>query len=78
MEKIATFHTTFGAQSFLRRLQERGDQTACIVPTPRKLSVSCGHAVTFTSEFCEDLVDEDTAGVYLEEAGAYRAIFEQD
>lgn len=76
MEYIATFHTHFGAFSFLRRLQDMGDEGATMIPAPRKLSVSCGSAVRFTFEFDEEaMVDDDTEGVYRVENDDYIEIF---
>ncbi|NLA81680.1 MAG: DUF3343 domain-containing protein [Clostridiaceae bacterium] len=79
MTYIATFHTHFGALTFLRRLEEMGDDQAEMVPAPRKLSVSCGSAVRFSHPFDEmTMTDDDTEGVYLDEQGSYTRLFYND
>lgn len=76
MEYVATFHTHYGALSFLRRLRDLGDEKAMMIPAPRKLSVSCGSAVYFTVDFDgETMADDDTEGVYRVENDDYIAIF---
>lgn len=76
MEYVATFHTHFGALSFLRRLRHLGDEKAMMIPAPRILSVSCGSAVYFTFDFDEDaMADDDTEGVYRVEGDDYIEIF---
>jgi len=39
MEYVATFHTHYGALSFLKRLRDLGDEKAMMDSRPRKLSV---------------------------------------
>ncbi|NMB29078.1 MAG: DUF3343 domain-containing protein [Clostridiaceae bacterium] len=76
MEYVATFHTHYGALSFLRRIRDLGDEKAMMIPAPRKLSVSCGSAVCFTLDFDEDaMVDDDTEGVYRVEGDDYIELF---
>lgn len=76
---IATFHSHYGALTFLRRLQEMGDEGAEMIPAPRRLSISCGSAVRFFIPFDEAAMpDEDTDGVFVEENGDYRQVFSND
>lgn len=79
MTYIATFHTHFGAMTFLRRLEAMGDDQAEMVPAPRKLSVSCGSAVRFSFPFDEGtMTDDDTEAVYLDDQGSYTRLFYND
>ncbi|NLA70875.1 MAG: DUF3343 domain-containing protein [Clostridiaceae bacterium] len=76
---VATFHTHYGAISFLRKLQQMGDDRAEMIPAPRKLSVSCGSAVRFYIPFDQvPMADDDTEGVYCDENGRYTKIFTND
>lgn len=66
MRYLATFYTHFGAFSFHKRLQKLGDESAKLIAAPRKVSVSCGTAVSFSLEFdAKTMADEDTEAVYL-------------
>ena len=49
MAYIATFHTHFGAMRFHKQLANL-DNTAKMMPVPRKLSASCGTCVRFCAE----------------------------
>ena len=76
---IATFHSHYGALTFLRRLQDMGDQGAEMQPAPRRLSISCGSAVRFFLPFDEETMpDEDTDSVFLEKQGDYQLVFSND
>ncbi len=79
MAQIATFHTHYGAITFLRRLEALGDGEARMVPAPRKLSVSCGSAVRFMLPFDEEtMADDDTERVYREDGDAYILVFDNE
>lgn len=75
MEQFATFHTHFGALRMKRKLDTLGDASAILMPVPRKLSASCGTCVRFELPFDPVWADEDLAGVYIREAGGFRAVF---
>mgnify|MGYP003620046901 FL=1 len=76
MEYVATFHTHYGALSFLKRLRDLGDEKAMMIPAPRKLTDSCGSVVYFIFVFDEDtMADDDTEGVYRVEGDDYIEIF---
>lgn len=75
MERIATFHTHFGALNFHRRLQRMGAESA-MMPVPRKLSASCGTCVRFAVPFDADtMADEDLDKVYDRTPEGYQLIF---
>jgi hypothetical protein len=79
MSQIATFHSHYGAISFLRRLEALGDEEARMVPAPRKLSISCGSAVRFSLPFDEaTMTDDDTERVFNEEDNDYILIFDNE
>ena len=79
MSQIATFHSHYGAISFLRRREARGDEEARMVPAPRKLSVSCGSAGRFSLPFDEaTMTDDDTERVFNEEDNDYILIFDNE
>lgn len=75
-ERVATFHTHFGALAFHKKLKALGDG-AVMAPVPRCLSASCGTCVKFYRTFDPTWADEDLEAVYLrEEDGGYRLLFE--
>lgn len=77
MKYLATFHTHFGAMSFLKKMQKRGDQPV-MMPVPRSLSASCGVCVQFTMAFEPAWADEDLDCVYEDEQDTYTKIFDND
>ncbi len=74
MEKIATFHTHFGAIRFHKRLIGLGDN-AVMMPVPRKLSASCGTCVRFSLPFDPEWSDEDLEAVYNVDGSGYQLFF---
>lgn len=72
---IATFHTHFGAMSFHRMLQKRGDKEACMMPVPRALSAACGTCVRFSLPFAPDMAAEDLDSVVRETGGSFETVF---
>ncbi len=77
MAYIATFHTHFGAMRFHKQLANL-DNTAKMMPVPRKLSASCGTCVRFCQPFDpQTMSEEDLEKVFAEEeiGGEYREIF---
>ena len=75
MEQLATFHTHLGALRLKRKLDSLGDETAALMPVPRKLSASCGTCLRFELPFDPLWADEDLAGVYIREGSGFRAVF---
>jgi hypothetical protein len=79
MKYIATFYTHFGAFSFHRRLEKLGDESVKLIAAPRKISVSCGTAVSFSQEFNpETMADEDTEAIYLIEDNSFTLIYHNE
>lgn len=79
MKYVATFYTHFGAFSFHKRLKELGDESAKLIAAPRKISVSCGTAVSFTHEFNSQIMaDEDTEAVYIVQEDEFEIIYHNE
>ena len=78
MTNIATFYTHFGALTFQRE-QKRQGLNAQMMPVPRALSASCGVCVRFAQEE-EPQVEgaTDLEGLYQEENGGYRCVFQAE
>lgn len=78
--QVATFYTQLGALEFWEALRTLGDESARMLPAPRKLSVSCGTAVRFSRSFRpEELNNPDLEAVYQEEPGdGFSLIWEQE
>ncbi|NLC88628.1 MAG: DUF3343 domain-containing protein [Clostridiaceae bacterium] len=79
MKYIATFYTHFGAFSFHKRLERLGDKSVKLIAAPRKISVSCGTAVSFSQDFAaETMADEDTEAVYLVTDDGFTLIYHNE
>lgn len=64
MEYIATFYTHLSSLISLKKLQSN-NFIASQIPTPRKISSSCGTAVKYTADNdVSDLLDKDFEAVY--------------
>ena len=75
MEQIATFHTHLGALRLEKKLKILGDDTALMMPVPRKLSASCGTCVRFELPFDGAWANEDLDSVYVREGGGFKTVF---
>lgn len=76
---IASFHTMLGAVEFHKRLLALGDETACMLPIPRQISVSCGTGVVFSLPFDEEkMANPDLDSIYLCENDSYSKLWSQD
>ena len=65
----ATFHSHFGAVLYREALKKQGIE-AKLMPTPRRVSSSCGTCVCYEHVSAVDLEDCELDGVYLEVGGA--------
>jgi hypothetical protein len=74
---LATFYTHYGAMKFNKACQELS-LVSTLMPTPRKLSASCGICVEFEADSCEALLSlrhEDMESCYLSKGkGAYEKV----
>ncbi|MCL2575038.1 MAG: DUF3343 domain-containing protein [Defluviitaleaceae bacterium] len=75
MKYIATFYSQYDAIVFLKVLKDK-NINAKAMPTPRKLSASCGICVVFDNQPNSDYNDYEVDAVYIEENGKYTAIFQ--
>lgn len=74
IEKVATFHSHYGALLFKRRFG-----TGCtLAPVPRSLSSSCGTAAFFKGDFDESLIDENLEAIYEVVDEGYRRIYGEE
>ncbi|KRQ85801.1 hypothetical protein ABG79_02424 [Caloramator mitchellensis] len=75
MEYVVTFHTQNGAFKFQRFLLGKQIEVK-LMPTPRKLSSSCGIAASFEYEGeIQGFIIEEVDGVYLKEGIEYKVIY---
>ena len=79
MKYVATFYTHFGAFTFHKRLQELGDDSAKLIAAPRKISVSCGTAVSFTHQFDPQIMaDEDKEDAYIVKDDEFEMVYHNE
>ena len=74
VEKVATFHSHYGAMVFKKRVGE----SCRLAPVPRSLSSSCGTAAFFSSNIDSSLIDENVEAIYLLEQGKYKKIYGEE
>jgi hypothetical protein len=76
MNYLSLFYTHSGSIKFQRFLQAKGIEVN-LMPTPRKLSSSCGIAARYYYEGrLEDLISEDVEKVYTVNGNMYNLVFE--
>ena len=71
---LATFYTHHDALTFFGYLKAQ-KIPAKMMPTPRKVSASCGACVRYTTELAVDFDAHDIEAVYTESAGVYTKIW---
>lgn len=70
IEKVATFHSHYGAMLFKKRLNG-----VTLIPVPRSLSSSCGTAALFSGDVPESAFDENLEAIYIKEGKGYKKIY---
>ncbi len=74
LEKVATFHSHYGAMVFKRRM---GDGCR-LAPVPRALSSSCGTAAFFSGEVDEKAIDDNLEAIYIVDGNGYKRIYGEE
>ena len=74
---IATFHSHFGALQYFKTLNKQGI-SAKLMPTPRRVSSSCGTCVSYHFDSAIDLEDCELDIVYLENGSNLDCVLNKD
>ena len=74
---IATFHSHFGALLYFKTLKNQGI-SAKLMPTPRRVSSSCGTCVSYEFDSAVDLKDCELDSVYLEIGCGFDCVLKKD
>lgn len=74
LEKVATFHSHYGAMVFKRKMGEGCE----LKPVPRSLSSSCGTAAFFSKDVDPSIIDENLEAIYIVENNKYKRIYGEE
>lgn len=72
---IATFHSHFGALSYVRALEKQGTE-AKPMPVPRKVSSSCGTCVFYLAKAPIIAQEEELDAIYLEREQGLEIVYQ--
>ena len=73
-EKIATFHSHYGAMVFKKKM----GAGCSLAPVPRSLSSSCGTAAFFSGEVDASLFDENIEAIYEIKEGKFKKVYGEE
>ena len=77
MKYLTTFFTHHDALSFFAFLKEE-NISAKMMPTPRKISASCGACVQYESDVDLCFESHEIEAVYVEDVGSYIKVWENE